>query len=135
MAYKKCTKCGHSVGTRTLECPMCGNQFVKVAKLQKELHGVKIKDMIEVNWKTLKKNDLIMVFGRSGPYCKTSKGYVFIGEKRGVYKVRSLDCNGIHARPMKSKKGGGNRFIYMGPYEEGYDVIRSPHHIKKIISC
>ncbi len=133
MAHKKCTKCGHSVGVRTKECPMCGNPFIKVAKISKVQHVIKHDKMIDVCWKHLKENDIIFVYGRSGPYYKTSKGYTFIGEK-GVYKVNYLDGLGIHASPLKGKLKGGHRFIYMGKCEETSDgVFRSPHRIKKVI--
>lgn len=87
----------------------------------------------DINWKRLKKGDLIKIIAGTGPYIVIIKNGI---EERvsmgysGKFRVVSLDKYGIHAYPVKANESG-HCFIYMGKKcKSKHNTIMNPHKIK-----
>jgi hypothetical protein len=71
----------------------------------------------EIDWKELKKNDVIKVIS-GGPYwpAKNEESQPIPLGYHGIFAVSRIDDEGIHAYPIKAKtEGHGHCFIYLGP--------------------
>jgi len=124
MAKKECPDCGLSVGVRTKNCPDCGWKFRIIKR------GPKPK---QINWKELKRGDIIKCVQGTGPYWLSPEdGERFGFNFRGKYVVNFLDKDGIGAYPYKGNRTeSGFCFIYMGKvkYNEKTGIHNRPHKV------
>ena len=130
MPKKTCSSCGRQAGVRQKICPSCSKPFDFTPSCLKEKRQA-------VNWKELEKSDFIRVIAGSGPYWpkinkdgeleKINLGY------SGIFKVHSLEDNGIHAYSYSKSEGGGHCFLYLGPTKTSpYGWINEAHKIVKV---
>ncbi len=140
MAYKTCTHCQDKNGVRAHRCKSCANPFpvrvvqelLPVAKVVPI--GKRVRRYSKVDWLELKAGDRIKVATRSGPYRideDENKHYMTGG---GVFRVLSLDKNGINVRG-EGKKSCGFQFIYMGAHKRSplaRNLFRQKHKLRLI---
>lgn len=119
---KRCTKCNTPNGARSFVCKACSHPFsTRVAKVKKSRQ---IDD-----WRLIEPNTFIRVLSGSGPYYVDSEGLRHYFSDRGIYRVISLDENGLHCYP---ETGGPHTYIYMGPEVKSdlcYNMYRAPHKL------
>ena len=124
MARKECPSCGLRVGVRTKNCPECDWKFRIVKR------GPKPKP---VNWRELKRGDIIKCVQGTGPYWISPETGEKVGfNHRGKYEVRFLDSKGIGAYPHKGNRTeSGFCYIYMGKskYNKKTGIHSQPHKI------
>ena len=120
---KRCDRCGHICGARTLVCKECGAKFVVVRGRSTNAKKYQIED-----WRFLNKGDKIRVKQGSGPYFISYNGEKTYTTERGTYEVVKLLDDGIQAWGPH-----GHTFLYMGKdrpskYLESY--IQSAHRLR-----
>jgi hypothetical protein len=124
VAKKECPDCGLSVGVRTKNCPDCGRKFRIIKR------GPKPK---QVNWKELKKGDVIKCVQGTGPYWINPEDGEKIGFNfRGKYNVSFIDGRGIGAYPHKGNRTeSGFCYIYMGKPDcsRSTGIHQRPHKV------
>lgn len=121
--FKLCEKCHSNQGVRTRKCKICGNEFPPPQPKINFKNKRKAKTE-KVNWKELSKGDKIKVRGGSVYNSHTIP-------RRGIFIVKKVDEDGIHAYPLK---GGGHAFINMtqtGLNKFGF--YNEPHKVRKVI--
>ena len=138
---KACPICSALNGPRSFLCKVCGHEFL----------FEKLKN--QVDWKTLKKGDIIKVMSSGGPYFVTTKeSFVAIKNHEtgkteykttqagtriamnhpGIFKVHKIKSDGMVVYG-KQRKNKGYVFIYMGKSTDSEHGTRmEPHRIKKI---
>ena len=126
--YKKCPSCKEKMGVRTRECE-CGYKFVFTPSFLKPKQGE------EVNWKELKKGDVIKVVQGSGtiwPSDRIEIEDVYFGYS-GSFRVKEVIRDGILAYPVKASEGGICH-IYCGPAKDckSTGLYKRPHKIRKL---
>lgn len=82
-----------------------------------------------IDWKELKKKDIVRVFGRSGPYTLINEEKFYTGVPSGEYVVDILADDGIHVF-----RGISHFFIYMGNERKSLAGLLAPHKIKKVLT-
>ena len=131
MAKKECPDCGLSVGVRTKNCPDCGWKFRIIKR------GPKPK---QINWKELKRGDIIKCVQGTGPYyvCTRGSEESDIGDKiymgcKGKYEVVRIVGNGLLCKGL-GNKSCGLEFLYMGNKElsKSTGIFKEPHRLIKI---
>lgn len=128
---KLCGNCNKINGARSYVCKYCNNQFEIRAKHNKLIKKKKIKKYVDIDWRSLEKNDKIKLLGRSGNYHLNSNGDKTYLSDPGVYTIVSIDENGL----VVYGNEGGFGYIYMGkeePHKDIPNVYRSPHKIVKV---
>lgn len=121
---KKCVKCCAINGPRAYECKSCGQQF----EMKKRRRTPRRSQVLD--WRSLKSGDKIRVIGGTGPYYVGADGIRTYFTERGIYTVRGVDKNGIHAYD-----GTGYCFLYMGLCQKSTlidNIIKEPHKILQI---
>ena len=124
---KKCS-CGFICGPRQKICPKCNKPFQFIPSNMKEKRT-------PINWRELEPGHTIRVIIGSGSYWPITNGEI---EEQvnmgyyGIYKVKNLGKNGIHAYPI-SKHEAGHCFIYMGETVKSESgLVRAAHKIVKV---
>ena len=119
---KTCGSCGKGCGPRTISCS-CGVRFVFKAKSKNHVRTKGLED-----WRELKKDQRIKSVQGYGPY--------FVGEDGerqnmgyyGVFKVRSVQSDGILAVSDK-----GFVFLYMGKTQDSKVAgVREAHRLELV---
>lgn len=121
MAYKVCSKCNQESGVRTKICE-CGAVFPTKTKREKALKP----KCEEVDWKELRKGDVVKVLVGTGPYYENSNGRTYMG-LGGKYTVLSIEKEGFFV-----DDGIGRAFCYMGETKPGVVGIKEAHKVKLI---
>lgn len=140
MAYKLCTHCQDKNGVRAHRCKSCSNPFpvrvvqevLPVAKIVPI--GKRVRRYSAVEWTQLRAGDRIKVHSRSGPYWIDDEGNKHHMTGGGVFRVLSLDINGINVRG-EGKKSCGFQYIYMGKHKKSplaRNLFRQKHKLRLI---
>jgi hypothetical protein len=124
---KYCSECETENGVRAYECKECDHPF----KMKKSRRGIRRKEVLD--FKTLKKGDVIRVVGGSGDYYEGRDGERQYFTDRGRYKVEGIDHQGI-----KAFGDHGYTYLYMGetcPSDLVSGVIKAPHKIQLLVGA
>jgi hypothetical protein len=147
---KTCQFCSFITGPRSKNCPSCGKGFKLKDKVQPDLipasggspgastalsvaHSRKELGHKEVDFRELKKNDYFKVLGGGPVWPKAIEdgGDLACGYY-GIFKVRYIDEEGIHAYGVKSADTG-HSYIYMGPEKKMKSgTLMRPHKIVRV---
>jgi hypothetical protein len=119
--YKYCSK-NHPNGVRSAKCKTCDEPFnVKSKKIKKFVPS-------DVEWTTLERDDVVRVYGGSGPWFEGENGLrQYLGVPSGKYEVMSIEKEGFFVND-----GVGRLFVYMGEVKPGVVGTKEPHKIKLI---
>lgn len=132
---KQCS-CGHICGPRSFVCPACNTSFsfksekthAKAKRVEKVIKTK--KGLAKVDWKSLKKGDMILV--KRGPFwANSSTNYVSMGYS-GRCKVFEVQEKGL---VVFNEKEGGYGFIYMGEsdFSEETGIYNEPHLLRLLV--
>ena len=123
--HKQCPQCYKLTGPRTKICS-CGFKFLfKLKSLRPPKTQV-------IDWTLLEHGDLIKVKQGSGPYWLDEDGEKMPMGYKGIFRVKRLDSQGIHAYPVKSPDSG-HCYIYMGKKTRAETgTFMRPHRIRKL---
>lgn len=140
MTFKVCTHCQEQNGVRAHRCKHCQNAFPIVAKPE-TIHivpvvpiGKRVRRFNKVEWTDLRTGDRIKVHSRSGPYWIDDNDVKHYMTGGGVFRVLSLDKEGVNVRG-EGKKSCGFQFIYMGKHKHSPiapGLFRQKHKLRLI---
>ena len=124
---KLCNKCNSINGARSRICKKCNEEFEIRGDFKASVKRKRDKNLISVDWKTLKTGDEIYFRGRSGTYNISHDGTKDYSTDKGVYKVVDIKDNGFVAYGKR-----GHTFFYMGEEQQSKwlsSIYNAPHKI------
>jgi hypothetical protein len=158
--------CQHNNGVRTLVCKQCNKPFTiqnnnkksesdarpdkntqqldEARQLEKTTNPNKRRRRRRLkprsspinDWRQLSKGSIIRVVGHSGPFYEGSDGIRQYMTEKGLYKVESIDANGINVVGI-APYTSGHQFIYMGPLVKSPicdNLYRDKHKLLAVLS-